>query len=77
VYSLHMTGKPNTLILYIETSAANSVQVREKRREIIIWSLSMKISASKPTRKCMHNITIRSLSLVVPVDFMHSMLSCK
>jgi len=44
VYSLHVTGKPNTLILYIKTSAAKSAQVREKRRQKIIWSLSMKIS---------------------------------
>jgi len=44
VYSLHVTGKPNTLILYIEISTANSAQVREERRQIIIWSLIMKIS---------------------------------
>ena len=42
-----MTGKPNALILYIETSAANSAQVREKRRQITIWSISMKISELK------------------------------
>jgi hypothetical protein len=78
MYSLHVTGKPNTLILYIETSAAKSAQVREKRRQIIIWSLIMKLSrASKPARRCMHNITVQSLLLVVPAEFLTSMLSCK
>jgi len=39
-----VTGKPNTLILYIETNVANAAQVREKRRQMIICSLIVKIS---------------------------------
>jgi hypothetical protein len=38
----------------------------------------MKLSrASKPARKCMLNITVQSLLLVVPVEFMTSILRSK